>query len=246
MLVVTASTGDYIFGAGATVARLVKDGWRVDLVVMGNDEKWSTGATPAQTRLANMQEGRAAAKLLGIRDVVVMDHKSGELGYVSSTEMRSQLFGLIRHVRPRILFIPDPYVSFQADRDLRYVGLMAEEAWGYSGAGTFANELARMGFKPYGAPEIFYYVPGRPYRPGEGGVGRAKFAARDIAETLEVKIHAAQILATRNRAWAMQRVGLLDDVRLQSFVRSYIEELAHTIGSKHGFANGEEFNHVGP
>jgi LmbE family N-acetylglucosaminyl deacetylase len=246
VLVVTGSSGDYIFGAGGTVAKLARDGWRVDVAQLGNGEKLSTGATPAQTRLANTQEGRAAAKLLGVRDVVAMEHKSGELAQVSSTEMRNQLFGLIRHMRPRILFIPDPYVNYQEDRDLRLVGLMAEEAWGYSGGRTFANELERMGFKPYGAPEIFYYAPMRPYRPGEGGVGRAKFAARDIADTIEVKIHAAQLMPTRNRAWARTRAGLLDDDALNRFVRAYVEELAGAVGAKHGFAHGEEFNHVGP
>lgn len=246
VLVVTGSSGDYIYGAGGTLAKLAREGWRVDVALMGNGEKMSAGASPAQTRLANMQEGRAAAKLLGVRDVIAMDFKSGELGYVSSTEMRNQLFGLIRHTRPRMLFIPDPYVSYHEDRDLRYVGMMAEEAWGYSGGRTFANELERMGFKPYGAPEIFYYAPGRPYRPGEGGVRRAKFAARDIGDTLDVKVHAAQLMPTRNRAWAMSRVGLLDDAGLNRFVEAYIDELAVVVGGKHGFAHGEEFNHVGP
>src|SRR5688572_4226085 len=95
ILVVTASSGDYIVAAGGTLAKRVRDGWRVTVAQFGNDEKFSLGATQAQTRLANVTEGKAAAKLLGITDLVYMDHKSGEIGYVSSTEMRSQLFALI-------------------------------------------------------------------------------------------------------------------------------------------------------
>lgn len=224
----------------------MREGWRIDLVVMGNDEKFSTGASQAQTRLANVQEGKAAAKLLGVRDVIMMDHKSGELGYVSTTEMRSQLFGLIRHIKPKILFIPDPYVTYQPDRDRRYVGLLAEEAWGYSGGRTFANELERMGFPPYGAPEIFYYSAERPYRPGEGGVRKAKFVVRDIGETIAHKVDAALLLNTRNAAWVARRASLTDMLTVNGYVRAFVEQLARETGAKHGFEFAEEFNHVGP
>src|SRR5258708_5415400 len=149
ILVVTASSGDYIQGAGGTLARFIRDGWRVDVAQLGNDEKVSHGLTPAQTRLANIQEGKAAAKLLGVKDVILMDLKSGELDQASSTEMRNQLFALIRGIRPQIIFIPDPYIHYQEDHDIRRIGFMAEEAWGYSGGSTFANELTRMGLKPY-------------------------------------------------------------------------------------------------
>ena len=245
ILVVTASSGDYVFAAGATIAAFVQQGWRVDVAQLANEEKMSAGLTPAQTRLANVQEGRAAAKLLGVTNVVMMDHKSGELAYVSSTEMRAQLFALIRGIKPRILFIPDPYVHYQDDRDLYWTGKMSEEAWGYSGGATFANELERMGFTPYGAPEIFYYAA-RPYRPGEGGEAwKARFIARDAGEFLEHKIQAAELLNTRNRAWTALRTGWFDDARVRSFVRAWITELAETIGSRHGLRYAEEFNHVG-
>ena len=64
ILVVTASSGDYIVAAGGTLAKRVRDGWRVTVAQFGNDEKFSLGATQAQTRLANVTEGKAAAKLL--------------------------------------------------------------------------------------------------------------------------------------------------------------------------------------
>jgi LmbE family N-acetylglucosaminyl deacetylase len=246
ILVVTGSSGDYILGAGATLARYVREGWRVDVVQVGNDEKWSGGLTAAQTRLANVAEGKAAAKLLGITGVVMMDHKSGELGHVSSTEIRAHLFALIRGMKPRIIFLPDPYVHYQDDHDAIFVGKAAEEAWGYSGGAMFAGEAARMGFPPYGAPEVFYYSAYRPYRRGEGGVGKAKFVARDIGETFEHKAGAVELLQTRNRAWAAMRVGLLDDFGVRRFARAFVTALAEAVGAKHGFRLGEEFNHVGP
>jgi LmbE family N-acetylglucosaminyl deacetylase len=244
-LVVTATSADYIFGAGGTVAEMVRQGWRVDVAQFGNDEKLSLGLPPAQTRLANVQEGRAAAKLLGVKDLILMDHKSGELGYVSSSEMRTQLFALIRGIRPQVLIIPDGYSHFESDGDIRKVGMMAEEAWGYSGGATFADELNRMGLKPYGAPEVFYYSAYRPYRAREGGEGRAKLTVRDIASTLEQKITSAQLLLTRNRAWSAVRIGLGDDGNVNRYVREFITEMAAAAGSRHGIQYAEEFNHVG-
>lgn len=246
ILVVTASSGDYIFAAGGTIAKFVRDGWRADLVIFGNDEKVSLGLNQPQTRIANVQEGKAAAKLLGIKDVVMMDHKSGEFGYTSTTEMRNQLFALIRGMKPRIIFIPDPYVHYQHDQDVLITGRMAEEAWGYSGGGMFGNELARMGFKPYGASEVFYYAPMRPYRMGEGGSGRSKFVAIDIAETLEHKLGALELLMTRNRRWVAEKAGLREDAQVNRWVRAFAEEMAETIGAKHKMVVAEEFNHVGP
>jgi LmbE family N-acetylglucosaminyl deacetylase len=250
ILVVTASSGDYIVAAGGTLAARVRDGWRVTVAQFGNDEKVSLGASHAQTRLANVNEGKVAAKLLGITDLVNMDHKSGELAYISSTEMRSQLFALIRHVKPRVLFIPDPYVHYQDDQDLYWVGKMAEEAWGYSNGAMFGNELERAGLKPHGAPIVYYYAASRPYRKGEGGTGVARFVAEDISATLEHKLGALELLRTRARTMASHaavRLGMqkiLDDAWASRFIREYATEMAEVVGAKHGFRYGEEFNHV--
>lgn len=250
VLVVTASTGDYIWGAGATLAQFVNDGWRVDVAQFGNGEKRLPGATPAEARLAAMEEGRAAADALGVTDLVRMEHKSGELGYVSSTEMRNQLFALIRGMKPRIIFLPDPYVHYQDDRDLAWVGYMAEEAWGYSGGGTFANELTRLGLAPYGAPEVFYYSPMRPYRTGEGGeTPRSKFVARAISDlAFTAKQSAIARLAAYNRGWLQLRTGraFADAAEVARLASEFCEQLARTVGGKHGHPRAEEFNHVGP
>ena len=239
ILVVTAGSSDYILAAGGTLASFIQKGYTVDVTQFGNDEKLSSGLTPAQTRLANIEEARQAGKLLGVHDVVYMAHKSGETGQVASTEMRSQLFALIRGLRPRMIFLPDPYIHYQQDRDWFYVGKMAEEAWGYSGGSTFANELERMGLHPYGAPEVYYYAE-RPYRRDEGGEGNAKLLTVDIGSTIDLKCMAIELLLTRNRL----RAGQLDDRSVSNLARSYAEELAETIGKKHGLRYAEEFNYV--
>lgn len=259
VLVVTADSADYLAGAGGTLAQMALDGFEIQVAQFGNDEKESAGLSPAETRWANIQEGRAAAEYLGFRDAVYMAHKTGEIGYVSSTEMRNQLFALIRHLRPKKLFIPDPYVHFQPDWDVYFVGRMAEEAWGYSGGSTFAPELARMGLAPYGVPEVYYYAVERPYRPAEGGEQNARLVGVDISGVLEAKATALTMLRTRNRLRAqVTRTRLraagrlsellepLDEKLVQALARAWVQQLAATIGGKHGFRYAEEFNYVGP
>ncbi len=259
VLVVSADAEDYLIGAAGTLAGLVLDGYQITVVQLGNDEKQSAGLSPAETRWANVQEGKAAGEYLGVDDWVFLDLKSGELGYVSSTEIRKQLFGLIRHLRPKKIFIPDPYVHFQSDWDVYFSGRVAEESWGYSGGATFAPELARMGLEPYSVPEVFYYPVGRPYRPREGGERNARLRATDITGAIEAKRTALAMLRTRNRQRAvaakrrLQAAGrelkpfeMFDDGSVQRFVRAWVDELGAAIGRKHGYRFGEEFNYVGP
>jgi LmbE family N-acetylglucosaminyl deacetylase len=248
VLAVTASSGDYLWGAGGTLAQLALDGYQVYVAQFGNDEKAAGGLTPAEARWANVEEAQEAAELLGFRDTIYLAHKSGELGQVSSTEMREQLFALIRHLRPAKIFLPDPYLHFQPDWDLYWVGKMAEEAWGYSGGAMFSPQLARMGLLPYSVPEVYYYAAARPYRPGEGGEENARMVAVDIGRTLLAKTTALAMLRTRNRALALEaglRFDPGDEGGPRRLAVALAEQLAREIGRRHGFEFAEEFNHVG-
>ncbi|HZT29969.1 MAG TPA: PIG-L family deacetylase [Bryobacteraceae bacterium] len=230
VLVVTAHAGDYLSGAGGTLARWIGEGAEVTVVQVTNDEKYSHGLGPAETQKANADGAHEAARRLGAREVLFLGHKSGELGYISSTELREEMFGLIRYFKPRIIVLPDPYIHYDPDRDHYYAGKMAEEAWGYSGGGTFGPELAREGLAPYGAPEVYYYAVARAYRPGEGGEGGAVFRSVDITATFSRKLEALDALRASPETPS----------------REYLTALAEAIGKKHGFRYGEEFNHVGP
>jgi LmbE family N-acetylglucosaminyl deacetylase len=259
VLVVTADSAGYLIGAGGTLAQMALDGYDIHVAHFGNDEKESAGLSPAETRWANIHEGKAAAEYLGFVDAVYMEHKSGEIGYVSSTEMRNQLFALIRHLRPKKIFIPDPYVHFHPDWDIYFVGRMAEEAWGYSGGSTFAAELARMDLTPHSVPEVYYYPLDRPYRPAEGGEQNARLLGVDIGNVLDAKATALAMLRTRNRFRAQvlharlnaagrssELLEPLDEKLVQALARAWVHQLAATMGEKHGFQYGEEFNYVGP
>ena len=256
VLVITASARDYLFGAGGALARMVDEGRPVYVLQFGNDEKDSVGLGPAETRDANNIEAERGAKILGAREVLNLGHKSGELGYISSSEMRNQVMAMMRLYKPDIMFFPDWYIHYVEDWDIYRVGHMAEEA-PYGGGSYFLQEITYMGFPGFAAREYYFYSPYRPYRAREGGEGKADMQNVDITGTLDRKMRAILELKTSNRRYALETkkrlekagressLGAVTEQSTATLVRAYVEELAETVGKKYGVRYGEEFNHLG-
>jgi LmbE family N-acetylglucosaminyl deacetylase len=258
VLVITATGGDYLMAAGGTLATLIGQGYTVNVVQIGNDEKNSIGLSPAETRLANNREAEEAARMLGIKEIYLLNHKSGELSQVSSNEIRNQLFGLIRHYKPQIVFHPDPWIHYEPDWDQFFAARPAEE-FSYGSGQYVGDEFTKMGLPPVGVRETYYYAANRPYRPGEGGHNGAKFRPVDITKTFNLKVAALEQLETANGRYATQvkqrlesagkpspLLAVINRASITALIRAYAEELAETIGAKHGFQYGEEFNYHGP
>lgn len=134
---------------------------------------------------------------------------------------------------------------------------MAEES-PYGGGNYFLQEMTHIGLTGYAAKFYYFYAPYRPYRPGEGGEGHATFKSVDIGSTFDRKVRAALALRAPNQRYATetkQRLELagrptallnpLDDLAVDKLIRAYLEELAATIGAKHGHRYAEEFNFLG-
>ena len=257
IVAISAAGGDYLKGAGGTLARFIAEGYQVYVIQAGNDEKNSVGLGPAETRLASNEDGAKAAKALGITEVVNLNNKSGELSQLSSNELRNQMSALIRFYKPQKLFLPDPFIHYEPEWDQFWTARAAEET-NYSNSGSFLAELTRIGIAGHSVPETYYYSAHRPYRPGEGGHNGARLEAVDITKTFERKAEACLQLRTANRAYAehvRQRLELMNrpsallreinDASIDALALAWLEELAGAIGGKHGFRAGEEFNYHG-
>lgn len=257
IVVVTAGNGDYLFACAGTLANFIDDGFQVHVVQIGNDEKDSAGLGWPQTRLANVEDGEKAAHLLGVSNIVRIEDKSGELGSLSTNEIRNHISILIRHWKPEKVFIPDPYVHYEPDWDQFFVGRAAEET-NYSNSGYSLPEASEAGLEGHQPRETYYYATYRPYRPGEGGHLAAKFMAVDITKNFDKKVAAIEALRNRNRRYAvhvkarLEMAGKtttllepLNEATTAALIRAYVKELAETIGGKHGFRYGEEFNYHG-
>ncbi len=107
-LVVMAHPDDVDFGAGGTVARLVRDGVSVAycLVTSGDAGGDSSRATPEERAITREAEQRAAAAALGVSDLTFLRWPDGRVEV--TLELRAALARVIRTKRPDLVICQSP------------------------------------------------------------------------------------------------------------------------------------------
>jgi LmbE family N-acetylglucosaminyl deacetylase len=107
-LVVISHPDDAEFGAAATIAYLAASGVRLDYVVTTDGGKGTEdpAVTPEQLSSTRMAEQRAAADILGVRDIVHLGYPDGYLE--PSLELRRDIVRQIRRFRPDLVITQNP------------------------------------------------------------------------------------------------------------------------------------------
>lgn len=108
-LVVTAHPDDAEFGAGGTIARLVRQGTQVAYVVVTNGNKGSSDRTMTPERLAGIRETeqRNAARALGVEDLTFLGYDDGEVE--DTRALRLDVTRQIRRWRPDLIVTQNPH-----------------------------------------------------------------------------------------------------------------------------------------
>jgi LmbE family N-acetylglucosaminyl deacetylase len=216
-LVVVAHPDDAEFGCGGTIAAWASDGWQVTLVICtdgsaGGPDEATDVRTELRQHLAatRKQEQLAAAKVLGLHEVIFLDYPDGELA--PSLDLRRDIVRQIRRTRayrlvcqspdrvwaPQYMigrFHPDHLAAAQAATAAVYPA--AQNPWDFP-------ELMAEGLPPSRVKELF--IIGAPL------VNHAV----DISTTIEQKLgalacHVSQLgadqteLAKRMHEWAAER-----------------------------------------
>lgn len=107
-LVVISHPDDAEFGAAATIAQLTAAGVRVDYVVTTDGSKGTEDPdmTPEELSATRMAEQRAAADILGVREIVHLGYPDG---YLQPTlELRRDITRQIRRFRPDLVITQNP------------------------------------------------------------------------------------------------------------------------------------------
>ncbi len=95
-----AHPDDVEIGMGATVAKMVREGWKIAVVDLTNGEPTPRGNPEIRAR-----ESAAAAELLGVeRRTLTQPNRY----LFDSVEARTELAECIRELQPRLLFVPYP------------------------------------------------------------------------------------------------------------------------------------------
>lgn len=128
-MVVCAHPDDAEIGVGGAVAKWAAAGCDIVYVVCTSGSAGSNDprARSREVVPARQREQRAAAAVLGVREVIFLDHPDG--GLEDDRAFRGELVGAIRTHRPHTVFCHDPHRirGFQ-HRDHRVVGMVTADA----------------------------------------------------------------------------------------------------------------------
>jgi LmbE family N-acetylglucosaminyl deacetylase len=261
VLVVTADASDYLLSAGGTIAEMIDKGATAYLIRVTNDEKDSWDLSPEETALRTRAESEQAARILGVKEVVSLGYRAGEMAGVSFTEIRDRLIFYIRLYKPRVLFIPNPYNEYDRVLDRYYAGWAAEDAWRSAGFGNYAPPLGEAGLASHQTAELYYY--GQPFDPRRREAeSTATFVPEqktiDISAYLARKVKAIQALRTINYSMAQRLNGRLtetgrrlrlldtiDDDSVNRLAQKNVEGLAAIAAEGTGYHAAEEFHYAG-
>ena len=108
LLAVFAHPDDESLACGGLLARCAAYGVRVSLLCLTHGEH---GPGQERKRLADIRasELRDAARVLGIRDVVLLEHEDGMLPWIDSLRLEADILGAIRRWQPQVV------VTFDSD-----------------------------------------------------------------------------------------------------------------------------------
>src|SRR5262249_39216447 len=113
ILAVFAHPDDESLACGGTLPRAVHPGARVVLVCASRGERGSIcdAALVPDGNLGRVRtdELRAAAGVLGIGEVIVLDHPDGDLRWADVPELHDEIVATVRRVRP------DAVITFDED-----------------------------------------------------------------------------------------------------------------------------------
>lgn len=179
VMVVTPHPDDAEFGVAGSVAHWVNEGKEVVYVVCTNGDKGTSDPNMKPEELAKIREEEqlAAAKLLGVREVIFLRYP--DQGLEDTPEFRKKLVRLIRMYRPDTVVTADPYRRYIWHRDHRIAAQATLDAiFPYARDVHSYPDLIEEGLQPHRVGEVLLWgSPETNYR-------------IDITDTFDIKMDA--------------------------------------------------------
>jgi LmbE family N-acetylglucosaminyl deacetylase len=221
IVVVTPHGADYIKGAGATIAKAAREGAAVYVVRVTNDEKHGGKLPVHEARVRIYGETRKAAAILGVKEVIDLNLKDGEVAEVQEPELRGRLAALFRQLGPDALFTSDPWALYDPDLDDVKVGRAAEDAAWSAGSSTFYPELLFLKSPPYrNITDRYFWAVNHAWHPRTG--------SGDLSAAITVKMQALRAMPTamgaeaaKAAARAARRAVSAEQVDVAPYIERY-------------------------
>lgn len=177
-LVIGAHPDDNEFGAGGFSAKLAKQGWDVTFIIATNGNKGTHdfSLSPHELSQIREQEQLAAAKVLGVKQVIFLRYNDGELE--TTTALRNEMALYIRHFKPHYLFTHDPWRAYMLHPDHRAVGFSVIDGVVSARDHLFMPGLGQIGITLWRPEALFLWGAEQPNH------------FEDISEVFDTKIAA--------------------------------------------------------
>jgi LmbE family N-acetylglucosaminyl deacetylase len=217
-LVIGAHPDDNEFGAGGTAAKLAAQGWEITFIIVTNGNKGShdPGVSPFQLSEIREQEQRAAAEVLGVKQVIFLRNNDGELE--PTPALRSEIAFYIRYFKPHAVYTHDPWKHYMLHPDHRAVGFAVIDGIVSARDHLFMPGLGQIGITVWRPEALFLWSAEQPdYAEDISDFVEQKFAA--------LREHHSQL--DENKGW-------------EERVRQRISEM----GKEHGFGAAEMFKKI--
>ncbi|MFP6805888.1 MAG: PIG-L deacetylase family protein [Pseudomonadales bacterium] len=154
-LSISAHPDDSEFFAGGTLAHLTSNGTEVSLVVATDGAKG--GRNIDNVARVRRQEQKNAAAELGIKNIISLAYKDGEL--TPEDAFRVRLIEIIRQVRPDIIFCHHPQTFYKQYKAISVLGHSDHRATG--------TALMEAVYPRAGSPNFYPGLGGEPWSPRE-------------------------------------------------------------------------------
>lgn len=173
VLIVSAHAADYVWRSGGTIAKYIKHGADVHVVVLSfgirgesNDLWKKEGATYESVKAERLVETSAAAQILGITNIEFWDLPDYPMAPALDEHIRERLIRKIREVRPDIILTHDKNGEDVLNPDHNAVSRFVFECSIQSNSngvrieGTKTTKQMRLfGFEPH-QTELSRFFPG--------------------------------------------------------------------------------------
>ena len=128
LMAIMAHPDDIDFGSAGSVARWCAEGWTVYYVLATSGDKGTHDANLSPQELAAIreEEQRAAARVLGVKDVIFLGYPDGFLQ--ATPELRGDIVRLFRKYKPDVVLTWDGFRPAFNHHDHRNIGIAVRDA----------------------------------------------------------------------------------------------------------------------
>jgi LmbE family N-acetylglucosaminyl deacetylase len=184
VLLVMAHPDDAEFSCGGTLAKWAREGKEIRylLLTCGDKGSDSPDVTPEMLCADRQAEQRAAAAVIGVKEVIFLHNLDGELA--NTPEVRRDIVREIRRFRPHTIVTSDPTRLFWNNvsinhTDHRTAGAAALDAvFPAAGNRMYYPDLMEEGLEPFSPKEIWMSLTNEPNM------------WVDVTDTMDIKIAA--------------------------------------------------------